>query len=51
MRSMLNFLTLSQGACELTKWQFEELLGRRQIVRPDDEDDLAADLAYGRRGH
>jgi predicted HTH domain antitoxin len=36
--------------CGLTKWQFEELLGRRQIVRPYDEDDLAADLAYARRG-
>jgi predicted HTH domain antitoxin len=36
--------------CGLTKWQFEELLGRRQIVRPYSEDDLAADLAYARRG-
>jgi predicted HTH domain antitoxin len=35
--------------CGLTKWQFEELLGRRKIVRPYDEDDLAVDLAYARR--
>ena len=35
--------------CGLTKWQFEELLGRRKVVRPHDEDDLAVDLAYGRR--
>jgi predicted HTH domain antitoxin len=36
--------------CGLTKWQFEELLGRRKVVRPYDEDDLAADLDYARRG-
>ena len=36
--------------CELTKWQFEELLGRRKVVRPYDEHDLAGDLAYARRG-
>jgi len=36
--------------CGLTKWQFEEVLGRRKVVRPYDEDDLAADLAYARRG-
>jgi predicted HTH domain antitoxin len=36
--------------CGLTKWQFEELLGRRKVVRPYDEDDLAVDLAYARRG-
>jgi predicted HTH domain antitoxin len=36
--------------CGLTKWQFEELLGSRKVVRPYDEDDLAADLAYARRG-
>ena len=35
--------------CGLTKWQFEELLGRRKIIRPYDEDDLAVDLAYTRR--
>ena len=32
-----------------TKWQFEELLGRRKVTRPYDEDDLAVDLAYARR--
>ena len=36
--------------CGLTRWQFEELLGRRKVVRPYDEDDLAVDLAYARRG-
>jgi predicted HTH domain antitoxin len=36
--------------CGLTKWQFEELLGRRKVVRPYDEDDLATDVAYARRG-
>jgi len=35
--------------CGLTKWQFEELLGRRKVIRPYDEDDLAVDLAYARR--
>ena len=35
--------------CGLTKWQFEELLGRRKVMRPYDEDDLAVDLAYARR--
>jgi len=35
--------------CGLTKWQFEELLGRRKVVRPYDEDDLAADLAYAQQ--
>jgi predicted HTH domain antitoxin len=28
--------------CGLTKWQFEELLGRRKVIRPYDEDDLAS---------
>ena len=35
--------------CGLTKWQFEELLGHRKVIRPYDEDDLAVDLAYARR--
>ena len=36
--------------CGLTKWRFEELLGRRKVVRQYDVDDLAVDLAYARRG-
>jgi len=36
--------------CGLTKWQFEEFLSRRKVIRPYDEDDLAVDLAYARRG-
>lgn len=30
----------------LTRWEFEELLGRRKVPRPHAEDDLAEDLAH-----
>lgn len=34
----------------LTRWEFEELLGARQIPRDYTEDDLKEDLRYARRG-
>jgi predicted HTH domain antitoxin len=42
---------LSGGmACKLanmTRWEFESLLGQRRVVRHYDEDDLKQDLRYG----
>lgn len=35
---------------QITRWEFEELLGKRRIPRHYDEDDLDEDLAYA-RGH
>ena len=34
----------------LTKWEFDELLGRRGVARHYGEQDLAADLSYARGG-
>jgi predicted HTH domain antitoxin len=43
----------SGKACELaglTRWQWEELLGQRQIARHYATTDLAEDVAHGQRG-
>lgn len=34
----------------LSKWEFDELLGRRSVTRHYGEHDLAADLSYARGG-
>ena len=34
----------------LTKWEFDELLGRRGVEHHYGEQDLAADLSYARSG-
>lgn len=35
----------------MTRWQFEELLGERRVVRHYTEKDLAEDQAYARSDH
>lgn len=34
----------------MTRWEFEQMLGQRKVVRHYSEDDLRADIEYGRRG-
>jgi len=40
----------SRALTGLTRWQFEDLLGERQIPRHYSEEDLEEDLRFGRGG-
>ena len=44
-----NILSLgkARSLAKMTRWEFEELLGQRQIVRHYDESDLDEDIRYG----
>ncbi|RQW02981.1 UPF0175 family protein [candidate division KSB1 bacterium] len=44
-----NILSLgkARSLAKMTRWEFEELLGQRQIVRHYDEASLEEDLQYG----
>ncbi len=44
MLSLARAATLAQ----MTRWEFEELLCKRQIERPFSEEDLAEDLKFAR---
>ena len=39
----------AQKPAQMTRWEFEELLGQRRIPRHYSEEDLEDDVAYGRR--
>jgi len=34
----------------MTRWEFEHLLGQRQVIRHYDERDLEEDIEYAKRG-
>jgi predicted HTH domain antitoxin len=38
----------SRALAQMTRWEFEELLGQRQIPRQYSEEDLEEDIWYGR---
>ena len=44
-----NILSLgkARALAKMTRWEFEELLGQRQIVRHYDESNLDEDIRYG----
>jgi predicted HTH domain antitoxin len=48
-RGILGF-SKARELAKLTRWQFEELLGRRGVVRQYTKEDLGEDLEHDRSG-
>ncbi len=38
----------ARALARLSTWEFDELLGERQVIRPYGKDDLEMDLSYAR---